>query len=79
MVLSVDDDRTHDREYRALPVRFEGGEGEGGTAYTVRVELPDPVIPDPVEIVAVATVGRWQEGDSGSGELVDNRSAETEQ
>ena len=79
LVLSVDDDRTHDREYRALPVRFEGGEGEGGTAYTVRVELPDPVIPDPVEIVAVATVGRWQEGDSGSGELVDNRSAETEQ
>ncbi|MCS2657370.1 hypothetical protein NXW72_08250 [Bacteroides fragilis] len=27
LVLSVDDDRTHDREYRALPVRFEGGEG----------------------------------------------------
>lgn len=62
-----------------FPYGSKAGRGKAGTAYTVRVELPDPVIPDPVEIVAVATVGRWQEGDSGSGELVDNRSAETEQ
>lgn len=70
LTLAVDDDRTHDRVYRELPIRFEGGgAGEGGISYTVKVELPSPSAPDPAEISAVATVGEWQAGKPGSGEL----------
>lgn len=73
LTLAVDDDRTHDRVYRELPIRFEGGgTGEGGLSYTVKVELPSPETPDPVKVSAVATVGEWQEGRPGSGELVNN-------
>ena len=47
MVIAVDDDRSHDLEYHDLAISFEGGEGEGGIAYTVKVELPTPTFPDP--------------------------------
>ena len=30
LTLAVDDDRTHDRVYRELPIRFEGGGGRRG-------------------------------------------------
>lgn len=50
-------------------VSKEAGAGEGGISYTVKVELPSPSAPDPAEISAVATVGEWQAGKPGSGEL----------
>lgn len=42
MVLSIDDDRSHDLTYHDLAVSFEGGGSEGGIAYTVQVTLPTP-------------------------------------
>lgn len=67
--LSVDDNPDNDLIYKELPIRFEGGSGEGGIAYTVSVDIPDPVAPDPKEVSATATVTLWEEGDSGSSDL----------
>lgn len=80
LTLAVDDDRTHDLVYPGLPIRFEGGEtGQGGISYTVKVELPTPTSPGPVKINATATVGEWQEGKPGSGDLVDGDSPQRTQ
>ncbi|EKU89914.1 fimbrillin family protein [Bacteroides oleiciplenus] len=69
MVLSVDDDRSHDLAYHDLAVSFEGGGGEGGAAYTVKVELPSPTQADPLPVKVTTTVVSWQAGDSGSGHI----------
>lgn len=69
MVIAVDDDRSHDLEYHDLAISFEGGEGEGGIAYTVKVELPTPTFPDPVSVRVTATIVPWEAGDSGSGDI----------
>lgn len=69
MVLSIDDDRSHDLVYQDLAIDFEGGSGEGGIAYTVKVSLPTPTLPDPVPVKVTASVTSWQEGDSGSGDI----------
>ena len=69
MVIAVDDDRSHDLEYHDLAISFEGGEGEGGIAYTVKVELPTPTFPDPVPVRVTATIVAWEAGDSGSGDI----------
>lgn len=45
LVLSVDDDRTHDREYRALPVRFEGGRGKAERLIPSGWNFPIPSFP----------------------------------
>ena len=69
MVISIDDDRSHDFIYNDLPVSFEGGTGEGGVAYTVKVELPAPTFPDPLPVKVTATIVPWETGDSGSGNI----------
>lgn len=69
MVIAVDDDRSHDLEYHDLAISFEGGGGEGGIAYTVKVELPTPTFPDPVPVRVTATIVPWEAGDSGSGDV----------
>ena len=69
MVIAVDDDRSHDLEYHDLAISFEGGGGEGGIAYTVKVELPTPTFPDPVPVRVTATIVPWEAGDSGSGDI----------
>lgn len=69
MVLSVDDDPAHDLVYHNLAITFEGGSGVGGIAYTVKVEIPSPELPDPVPVQVTASVVSWQEGDSGSGDI----------
>lgn len=67
--LAVDDVPANDLVYEKLPIHFDGGTGEGGIAYTVSVDIPDPVSPKPAEINVTATITSWQGGDSGSGEL----------
>ena len=67
--LAVDDKPANDLIYTELPIHFDGGTGEGGIAYTVSVDIPDPVSPDPVEVSVTATVTSWKDGDSGSGEI----------
>ncbi|WP_244436547.1 fimbrillin family protein [Bacteroides timonensis] len=69
MVLSIDNDRSHDLVYEALPIIFEGGTGEGGTAYTVHVKSPVPTFPDPLPVRVIASVVPWHVGDSGSGNI----------
>ena len=69
MVLSIDDDRSHDLTYHDLVVSFEGGGSEGGIAYTVQVTLPTPILPDPVSVKVTATVVPWKTGSSGSGDI----------
>lgn len=69
MVLSIDDDRSHDLSYHDLAVSFEGGGGEGGAAYTVKVELPSPTLGEPLPVKVTTTVVSWQAGDSGSGHI----------
>lgn len=71
--LAVDNEPAHDLVYTELPVHFEGGSGEGGVAYTVKVDIPDPVSPDPVEISVTATVTSWKDGNGGSGEIVPDK------
>lgn len=71
--LAVDDNPAHDLVYKELPVHFEGGSGEGGVAYTVKVDIPDPVSPKPVEVSVTATVTSWRDGNGGSGEIVPDR------
>lgn len=69
MVLSIDDDRSHDLTYHDLAVSFEGGGSEGGIAYTVQVTLPTPILPDPVPVKVTTTVVPWKTGSSGSGDI----------
>ena len=45
MVLSIDDDRSHDLTYHDLAVSFEGGGSEGGIAYTVQVTFREGMRP----------------------------------
>ncbi len=71
--LAVDDNPANDLVYTNLPVQFEGGVGEGGVAYTVKVDIPDPVSPAPVEVSATATVTSWKDGNGGSGEIVPDK------
>lgn len=65
LVLAVDDDRTHDRIYKDLPVRFDGGAGEGGSAYVVKVSVMDYT-----SAYAVASVVPWELGDDGFSDIV---------
>ncbi len=67
--LAVDDDPAHDFVYTHLPVHFEGGAGEGGVAYTVLVDIPDPATAEPQAIVAMAKVCSWENGTGGNGEI----------
>lgn len=67
--LAVDDNPEHDFVYTDLPIRFEGGTGEGGAAYTVSVDIPDPTVSDPQAITVTATVIPWDSGSGGSGEI----------
>ena len=67
--LAVDDNPENDLTYTDLPIRFEGGTGEGGAAYTVSVEVPDPTVPDPQAITVTATVIPWDGGSGGSGDI----------
>lgn len=69
MVLAIDDDRSHDIVYHDLAISFEGGGGEGGTAYTVKVELPAPTFSDPVPVRVTAVIVPWETGNSGSGDI----------
>lgn len=71
--LAVDDNPAHDLVYTELPVRFEDGSGEGGVAYTVKVDIPDPVSPEPVGVSVTATVTSWTDGNGGSGEIVPDK------
>ncbi|MCD8182322.1 MAG: hypothetical protein LUE99_03690 [Bacteroides sp.] len=52
--------------------------GEGGIAYTVSVNIPAPSSPDPKEVKATATVSSWEDGSSGSGELVPDKNKNQE-
>lgn len=70
MRLVVDDKPENDLIYTDLPIHFESGTGEEGVAYTVSVDIPDPSTSEPEEIKATATVTIWENGSSGSGELV---------
>ncbi len=70
LTLAVDNNPSHDLIYTDLPIRFEGGVGEGGISYTVSVDIPDPSIPDPQAVSVTATVRSWQGGDDGSGEVM---------
>lgn len=71
IVLSVDDNPAHDLVYHNLAISFEGGSGESGIAYTVKVEIPSPGLPDPVPVQVTASVVSWQEGESGSGDITE--------
>ncbi|WP_455591885.1 fimbrillin family protein [Bacteroides sp.] len=64
LVLAVDDDRTHDRVYKDLPVLFDGGAGEGGSAYVVKVSVVDYA-----SAYAVASVVPWESGDDGFSDI----------
>ena len=69
MVLSIDDDRSHDLTYHDLAVSFEGGGSEGGIAYTVQVTLPTPILPGPVPVKVTTTVVPFENGKFRSGDI----------
>lgn len=60
IVLAADDDRENDLSYTDCPVEFEEGEGESGRAYRVKIVLPSPDAPDPVQLRITATVVPWE-------------------
>ena len=68
--LATDEEPENDLVYTGLPIHFEGGVGEGGISYTVSVEIPDPSSLDPKAVNVTATVGHWEDGSGGNGELV---------
>ena len=76
--LAVDEEPGNDLVYEDLPIIFEGGLGEGGIAYTVSVNIPATSSPDPKEVKATATVSSWEDGSSGSGELVPDKNKNQE-
>lgn len=69
IVLSVDDDRTHDITLNNIDVAITGG-STGGTAYEIKLTFQNPSVP-PIEGVGVnvsAKVAKWREGASGEAE-----------